>query len=98
MQVDYDLLSTQEKIDVLFDNFKRFLKEKNKRYGDSALKPLQIFSKIDPKNQIYNRLDDKLNRIKNSKELKKNDLSDCFGYLALALIQNNWIEFDDLLD
>ena len=34
-------LNTQEKIDILFNNFKEFLKEKNKRYGDSALSPIQ---------------------------------------------------------
>jgi hypothetical protein len=87
--------STQEKINILFDNFKEFLKEKNKRYGDSALNPLQIFSKIDAGNQICNRIDDKLGRIKKSELLKKNDVSDMFGYIALLLIENNWLEFKD---
>ena len=91
-------MNTEEKIEILFDNFKEFLKEKNRRYGDSALTPIQIFSKSGADNQIRNRLDDKLNRIKNAKELKKNDVSDIFGYIALLLIQNEWIEFKDLLD
>lgn len=89
---------TQEKIELLFNNFKQFLKEKNKRYGDSALHPLQIFSKQNANSQICNRLDDKLGRIKNAKELKKNDVSDMFGYIALLLIENNWLDFNDLLD
>lgn len=90
--------NTQDKIEILFNNFKDFLKEKNKRYGDSALNPMQIFTKSNAGNQICNRLDDKLSRIKNSSVLKKNDLSDLFGYVGLLLIENDWIDFDDLLD
>lgn len=90
--------STQEKIDILFSNFSIFLKEKNKRYGDSALAPIQIFSKIDNTNQLCNRIDDKLSRIKNANNLKKNDISDLFGYLALFMIQNDWLTFDEFLD
>lgn len=90
--------NTQQKIDRLFFNFSEFLKEKNRRYGDSAISPLQIFSKVDASNQICNRLDDKLNRIKNSSELKKNDIADLFGYTALLMIQNNWLTFKEMLD
>lgn len=90
--------NTQEKIELLFDNFKAFLKEKNKRYGDAAISPINIFSQTKPGDQIRSRIDDKLSRIKNSKELKKNDLSDLFGYIALLLIQNNWINFEEFLD
>ena len=32
--------TTQQKIEMLFDNFKAFLMEKNTRYGDSALEPV----------------------------------------------------------
>lgn len=91
-------ISTQEKIVILFNNFEEFLIEKNKRYGDSALSPLNIFSKQSSSSQICNRIDDKISRIKESDTLKKNDLSDLFGYIALLLIENEWIEFDDLLD
>lgn len=89
---------TEEKIEILFNSFKEFLKEKNKRYGDAALKPLKIFSRADAGSQICNRIDDKLGRIKKSKELKKNDVADIFGYVALLLIENDWLDFDDLLD
>jgi hypothetical protein len=91
-------MTTQEKIEKLFNNFKEFLKEKNRRYGDSAIHPIKIFSKIDASNQIYNRLDDKLSRIQNTKEIRKNDLADLLGYISLALIEKDWLEFDDLLD
>ena len=91
-------MNTQEKIDKLFDNFKAFLKEKNIRYGDSALAPMQVFCKESAELQIRVRLDDKLNRIKNSKEVRKNDYSDLFGYLALYMLVNDWITFDEFLD
>lgn len=48
---------TQEDIETLFTNFKEFLKEKNRRYGDSALHPINIFSELDANSQICNRLD-----------------------------------------
>lgn len=91
-------MNTQTKIELLFENFSDFLIEKNKRYGDSALCPINIFSKQDSNSQLCNRLDDKLSRIQNSKELRKNDVSDIFGYIALLMIENDWLEFDELLD
>ena len=87
-----------DEFDLLFNNFIAFLKEKNKRYGNSAMSPVNIVSKVSAENQICNRLDDKLSRVKNSSELKKNDVSDIFGYIALLMIQNNWTTFDEMLD
>ena len=91
-------MTTQNDIDILFDNFKEFLKEKNRRYGDSALNPIQVFSNESAEEQIRARLDDKLRRIKNSDELRKNDVCDLFGYTALLMISKNWLEFEELLD
>lgn len=91
----------QETADALFENFKLFLVEKNKRYGNSALEPVQIFSQNTPEDQILNRLDDKLSRIKNrgkGVKLKKNDVSDVMGYISLLMIKNEWITFDEMLD
>jgi len=90
--------TTEESIEILFKNFATFLTEKNRRYGDSALKPAAIFSRAPADVQICNRLDDKLNRIKIAKDLNKNDVADVFGYVALLLIQNGWLDFEDLLD
>jgi len=83
---------------LLFDNFKEFLLEKNKRYGDSASNPVNVFSKESTQNQICNRIDDKLSRIRNSKDLRKNDVSDVFGYVALLMISKGWLEFEDILE
>ena len=92
------VLNTDDKLRILFTNYKEFILEKNKRYGDSAISPINIFSKNGAENQICNRIDDKLSRIKKSDQLKKNDVADIFGYLALLLVQNDWLEFNDLLD
>lgn len=89
---------THDGIEVLFHNFKEFLKEKNRRYGDSALRPAMIFSDVPADTQIRTRLDDKLSRIRMSKELRKNDVADVFGYVALLMIQRGWLTFEDLLD
>ena len=91
-------MTTQEKIELLFENFSEFLIEKNKRYGDAALYPINVFSKQDSDSQICNRIDDKLSRIQNSDELRKNDVCDTFGYLALLMINNDWLEFSELID
>jgi len=86
--------------------------EKNKRYGDSALSPLRIFAKhmkplgtlgtsdeaVQSYNQILTRLDDKLKRIQNADDLRKNDVADIMGYLLLLCVRRLWTDFDDLLD
>jgi len=89
---------TQGKIIKACDNFRDFLLEKNKRYGDSALNPLNVFSKHDAGSSICIRLDDKLKRIQNANELRKNDTSDMIGYLFLLCIEKDWLDFKDLLD
>jgi len=95
-------LSTQQKIKTLMNNFAEFLIEKNNKYGNSAIDPIDIFSHLIAKNNksngIYSRLDDKLSRIKNSNKLNKNDVSDLFGYIALLLVNKEWIDFKELID
>lgn len=66
--------------------------DKNKKYGNAALAPLGVFFTEDhidgdmAKAGILCRLDDKLMRVKNSKELRYNDICDLMGYLNLLLI------------
>lgn len=63
------------------------LVEKNKSYGDSALNPVRIFSKVNSVEQIAIRIDDKLSRLNNGHEfLGDNDLDDLIGYLVLLKI------------
>ena len=91
-------LSTKDKIEQVCSNLANFLKEKNKNYGDSATSPLNIFTgKTEPLG-IGVRIDDKLSRIKNSEELRKNDVSDLLGYLVLLCASNSWLSFNELAD
>ena len=96
--IDSAFDTTFDKIKDTFDSMRDLVLEKNKRYGDSALSPLGCFSKLDGEQGIRIRLDDKLKRISNSEELRKNDVSDVMGYLALLCVKRGWINFDDLLD
>jgi len=63
--------------------------QKNISYGNSALKPIRIFSKADSKEQIRVRIDDKINRIQNDQAFPgDNDIDDLIGYLILLKISN----------
>lgn len=89
---------TTTDIKVVCDNLSFFLESKNNKYGNSALEPVRIFSKSDSESQLYSRIDDKLSRIKNSQELRKNDVVDLMGYLVLLCIKKGWMSFKDLID
>ena len=94
--------SMENKINCVTDSINEVLKEKNRRYGNSALKPLEIFTgKIEPMG-LGVRIDDKLSRIKNtpptSSMLRKNDVFDLIGYLTLLCVNNDWTDFSDLID
>jgi len=89
---------TSDDIDLVCKELAKFLKTKNKKYGDSALHPNKIFAKGDTPTLIQVRLDDKLNRIINSGELRKNDIVDLTGYLVLFMISKGWINLDEMID
>ena len=97
-------MESNKQIEEYFRNMNTFLQEKNTKYGDSALNPLGIFIKhlqteSDQAIQtILVRIDDKLNRIKNSSILRKNDIIDLQGYLALLAIAKEWTNLQDLQD
>jgi hypothetical protein len=61
--------------------------KKNVSYGDSALNPMRLFAKSDSVEQLKVRIDDKLNRIRNSQGFAgDNDIDDLIGYLILLRI------------
>lgn len=63
--------------------------KKNISYGDSALNPTRLFAQSDSREQLKVRIDDKLNRIKNSQGFAgDNDVDDLIGYLILLKIAN----------
>ena len=87
-----------EELDTLLTNFSRFLKTKNELYGNSALEPIGVFSEGNPNILLLVRIDDKLSRIKNSKDVRKNDVVDLIGYLILFMLYKGWTDFEELID
>ena len=60
---------------------------KNRRYGNSALEPVRLFSRADAIEQIKVRIDDKLSRIKSGQADDTEDAElDLLGYLVLLRI------------
>lgn len=80
---------TQSQCDIaaVCDQLKELLLEKNRKYGDSALNPVRVFSKASPIEQIRVRLDDKLSRLRNQQDDEDEDvLTDLIGYLVLMKV------------
>lgn len=97
---DWDLEHNKTKKDnskfhKISESMASLLDHKNEKYGNSALEPLNIFS---GKTKLGQRLDDKLARVKNGKELSKNDVADLIGYLYLVCIEKEWDSFDEFKD
>ena len=72
----------------VLDEIRDLLIAKNQKYGNSALEPLGVFSKLDSKEGLLVRIDDKLKRIKNG-SLERDDedvINDLIGYLVLLKI------------
>ena len=98
------LATIRDKIEAVYSSQCELVLEKNRRYGNAALAPVDIFSKHIKNentialNSILIRLSDKLARIKNADELRKNDVSDLMGYLGLLCVEKEWLDFDDLID
>ena len=78
---------TQTLISATCDEIKEMLLAKNRRYGNSALEPVRIFSKASAAEQILVRLDDKLSRLRSQQADEDEDvISDLIGYLILLKI------------
>lgn len=78
-------MSFDEKLDIITQSVTDLLKEKNKAYGDSALNPAGIFSKLDATEALCARIDDKIMRIKNKgiNDETEDTVNDLIGYLLL---------------
>ena len=80
---------SETKISAICDDIKELLIHKNRKYGNSALKPCRVFSKSSAVEQLLVRIDDKLNRIMQGAGLLANDedvVNDLIGYLVLLKI------------
>ena len=83
---------SETKISGVCDDIKELLIHKNRKYGNSALKPCRVFSKSSPVEQLLVRIDDKLNRIMQGSGLLADDedvVNDLIGYLVLLKIGMN---------
>lgn len=79
-------IETQSQRDICAtcDEIRELLLEKNRKYGDSALNPVRIFSRASTLEQLKVRLDDKLSRMQNAQDDEDEDVvSDLIGYLIL---------------
>jgi hypothetical protein len=92
-------MTTQSQQDIaqICDEIRELLLEKNRKYGDSALNPVRVFSKASTLEQIKVRLDDKLSRLRNAQDDEDEDVtSDLIGYLVLykvALMQQSRVDY-----
>lgn len=79
--------TTGELIPIVLQEIENLLLEKNRKYKDSAINPVRVFSKADALEQIRVRLDDKLSRIYSNQSDEDEDvLIDLIGYLVLFVI------------
>jgi hypothetical protein len=91
------IAQTQIDICTVCDEVKELLLAKNKKYGDSALNPVRVFSKADLLDQLLVRMDDKLSRIRTSDPEDAEDAYlDLLGYLVLhrcAKMQQDRVDY-----
>jgi hypothetical protein len=88
-------MTAPEQFQQIAASMAKVLTEKNKRYGNSALNPINVFN---GKTKVGQRADDKISRIANSDTLRKNDIADLIGYLFLMCAENEWLDFTDQID
>lgn len=91
--VDTDIVDTskapineafESKVRSILTELGDLLIEKNKKYGDSALNPIRVFSKGSAIEQLLVRADDKLSRLKTQHITEDEDvIKDLMGYLVL---------------
>ncbi len=87
-----------EQITETCNSLRNLLLYKNEKYGNSGLEPMNVFSKASAETGLLQRLDDKIARIKNSPNLRKNDLADVVGYIMLLCVSKGWNNFDEFRD
>lgn len=97
-QLDEKLGQPNTRIAKVFDALHDLLQYKNSKYGNSATDPIKVFSKVDATTGLLQRIDDKIARIKNSTEIRKNDTADLIGYLVLLCVTKDWNNFDEFKD
>ena len=85
-----DLNKFEGLLDEVLGKIGTTLKEKNRSYGGSAVKPLGIFTKLGVKERLLVRIEDKLKRIEalGIDGFGEDNLNDLIGYLLILKIQD----------
>lgn len=80
--------NTKKLISEKCDFIKALLLDKNKKYGDSALRPIRIISKCTPMEALFVRIEDKLSRLSSTgmSEDGEDQVIDIIGYFILISI------------
>tara|TARA_R110002020_G_scaffold136431_3_gene304243 strand:+ start:728 stop:1108 length:381 start_codon:yes stop_codon:yes gene_type:complete len=78
-------MTFSEKLDIEVKAITDLLKSKNEAYGNTALNPTNIFSKLNATEALCARIDDKLARISNKgiNDETEDTVDDLIGYLLL---------------
>jgi hypothetical protein len=86
---DYDHNKFCTAVDVVLQQIGDMLKEKNRKYGNSAIRPVRVFSKADPEEQIKVRIDDKISRLVRGGIKDDEDVDqDMVGYLIIKMMMD----------
>ena len=86
--MDKEEVSSEDNITEVISRLQELLITKNRAYGNSALEPINIFSKNNSADSLCARIDDKISRIKNRglNDETEDTLFDLAGYLILLII------------
>lgn len=88
--------SVKAEILSVVKNVAEILVDKNRKYGNAALRPKRIFSRSNLLEQLNVRIDDKLSRIANEQADEDQDAElDLVGYLILKRVCKNLIEREE---
>ena len=87
-----DLNTFENILDTILSDISKTLKEKNRSYGGSAVRPLNIFTKLGVKERLLVRIEDKLKRIEalGIDGFGEDNLNDLIGYLLILKIQDSY--------
>ena len=81
----------KEELLKMTNNITELLISKNTAYGNTALNPTNVFSKLNSREAICARIDDKLSRISNRgiNDKTEDTIDDLIGYLLLLKMAMN---------
>jgi hypothetical protein len=73
-------------LDAELSEIRTMLLAKNAAYGNSALDPIRVFSRVDKLEQLRVRMDDKLSRLARGAACDEDVVLDLLGYLLIYRI------------